>query len=365
MLLFLFMKTPIVFLLALCAQYASAQEADANKILQRAAAYYSNQQVFTIQVENKTRTSIAVDTTRSTTYFFVDRKAGQQVFMAKTNGMLIDGDTQYDIDFSRKQFTVVKKRDKKTYIFDGVYRNYIFNNATGFVAQVGKEPLQLRQTDSSYVLWNLQVAYEFRKDDGSLRRITRLRYDSQTKGISFSELVFSNCITDTMLVKEQIDYAMNIVTNGNNTADKVSPERPKAFDVSMFGNNALFSCNADADSLKGEYVLLDFFFQGCYPCVLSYPSVEELFEDRGMKLSVIGIDSRVDDSSSLKVYAERYKIRYPLIAGVAAKRISEILAVGVWPTFVLLDSKGNVLEYSEGLSEAFFKKVRRKYLEGR
>ena len=101
--------------------------------------------------------------------------------------------------------------------------------------------------------------------------------------------------------------------------------------------------------LKGRVVLLNFWVFTCYNCTNTVPSLVDFdrrYRDDG--LTIIGIHtpefppySGEHDKTKVQQALDRYGIRYPN-AQDNDNRTWNLYAIRYWPSFVLIDRKGNV-----------------------
>src|SRR4030095_5198526 len=101
----------------------------------------------------------------------------------------------------------------------------------------------------------------------------------------------------------------------------------------------------------------------CIPCYKSHPLVNKLYEDRDSNFLIIGIDPVLSDTLHINQFLERFNITHPVIIGEDAFQISQIPGVvNGYPTFLVIDIDGKVLEYWNGHSEKFLRDIEKKYL---
>ncbi len=99
--------------------------------------------------------------------------------------------------------------------------------------------------------------------------------------------------------------------------------------------------------LKGKTVLLDFFTTWCGPCLADAPSLDELYEKYGGKnLEIVGI-SVDEDRSDVEKFLKSHPHEYPIILA-SENAMPRPYQIGVFPTYVIIDSDGNVLSAAEG-----------------
>jgi thiol-disulfide isomerase/thioredoxin len=121
----------------------------------------------------------------------------------------------------------------------------------------------------------------------------------------------------------------------------------------------LYSLNGDKISiseLKGNFVLVDFFYSSCHPCIQAIPTLQALhnkYKNKGLK--VIGIDPYDKDTYDLSRFVSRHGITYPvLLENEDARRKYGIQG---YPTIFLLDKSGKIIYQNMGYNKNLEKEV--------
>jgi len=105
------------------------------------------------------------------------------------------------------------------------------------------------------------------------------------------------------------------------------------------------------EDLRGKVVLMDFWTYGCINCIHMIPVLQQLEEKYGDELVVIGVHSAKfateGDTQNIRQIVQRYGLHHPVINDDEFK-VWQIYGAQAWPTFVLIDPRGNVLASDAG-----------------
>ncbi|HVU12665.1 MAG TPA: thioredoxin-like domain-containing protein [Phototrophicaceae bacterium] len=104
-------------------------------------------------------------------------------------------------------------------------------------------------------------------------------------------------------------------------------------------------------SLRGKIVILDFWTYGCINCIHMFPILQQLEDKYGSALAVISIHSAKFDNEgntqNIREIVERYGITHPVINDNQFV-LWRTYGVNAWPTFYVIDPRGNVLARQAG-----------------
>lgn len=102
--------------------------------------------------------------------------------------------------------------------------------------------------------------------------------------------------------------------------------------------------------LKGELVLIDFFYKSCFPCMKALPVLQSLHEKyNGKGLHVIGVDPIDKNRDDLKTFLQKRGITYNVLTDAEEAAIN--YRVSAYPTLFLIDKKGKIVFVHSGFSE--------------
>ena len=100
----------------------------------------------------------------------------------------------------------------------------------------------------------------------------------------------------------------------------------------------------DFKSLRGKYVLIDFWATWCAPCQADLPVLEEAYakhKDQGFEIVSVSLD---ETSEAVSDYVRQRKISWPQVHnGSSGKDMVDAFAVGAIPANVLLGPDGRVV----------------------
>ena len=99
--------------------------------------------------------------------------------------------------------------------------------------------------------------------------------------------------------------------------------------------------------LKGQLVLIDFFYKSCYPCMQALPALQALsekYKDKGLR--VIGIDPFDTKEDDMGTFLSKRGITYTVL--MDGKDVASSYHVSGYPTMYLVDKTGKIIFVQEG-----------------
>ena len=191
------------------------------------------------------------------------------------------------------------------------------------------------------------------------------KYGAQVKQYFFDEK------GDFENPKEVLDDLEMVLTEYINVADKKEGQRQEKINQELKGK--LIGAKIDMTKMQvflnghveygNQYILLDFFYQGCLPCIKAIPELNRLRASlASSKLLVIGVDPMDSDAGYKDKFIARYNISYPIIDGKAAKGIRVLTLENLhfpYPTMVLITPDGTINRIIEGYSTNDIKDIRK------
>lgn len=96
------------------------------------------------------------------------------------------------------------------------------------------------------------------------------------------------------------------------------------------------------EDLKGNLVLIDFFYKSCYPCMLALPqlqSLHEKYKDKGLK--IIGINPVDKKEDGIASFLAKRGVTYTVLLG--GNDVAKGYRVSGYPTVYLIDETGKII----------------------
>ncbi len=120
-----------------------------------------------------------------------------------------------------------------------------------------------------------------------------------------------------------------------------------AFDLAEFHRDGTEG-QTSLESLKGSYVLLNFWATWCPPCLAEMPTMEAAFQefkDKGFK--VVAISSDEGGASDIAPFMEKLGVTFTILMD-ADKKVSSVYGAHNLPLSFILNPDGEVVAGSEG-----------------
>lgn len=99
--------------------------------------------------------------------------------------------------------------------------------------------------------------------------------------------------------------------------------------------------------MKGEIILLNFWFAACKPCITEIPSLNEL-QKKYKKNKLVVVSVSTDRAGVVEAIAQKYNKQYTVVAD--GKALAERLKVVTFPTSFLIDRQGIIQQVFIGAS---------------
>lgn len=108
--------------------------------------------------------------------------------------------------------------------------------------------------------------------------------------------------------------------------------------------------------LKGKVIVLDFWYRGCFPCLKATPDLMKLQEEFKNDLVIIGINDR-DNKEDVTDYYSYKKNTFYVSTYKTSNHISNSLKITAFPTFIIIDQKGDLVKTEVGFDKSSIRKT--------
>lgn len=106
-------------------------------------------------------------------------------------------------------------------------------------------------------------------------------------------------------------------------------------------------------SLRGKYIMLDFWGSWCGACIKSFPHLKAFYEQHHNKLEIIGIACH-DTKEKWNAAVKRHELPWlHVLNGEGTNDVAELYGVQAYPTYVLIAPDGRVLQWMSDDPDTF------------
>lgn len=106
-------------------------------------------------------------------------------------------------------------------------------------------------------------------------------------------------------------------------------------------------------SLRGKYVLLDFWGSWCHWCIKGMPELKKYYEKYKGKFEIVGVDCN-DTEEKWKAAVKKNQLPWIHVKSEAANSVSSKYGVEGYPTLIIIDPHGNIVKKFLGEDPEFF-----------
>ncbi len=106
-------------------------------------------------------------------------------------------------------------------------------------------------------------------------------------------------------------------------------------------------------SLRGKYVVIDFWGSWCGWCIKGFPDMKEMYSKYSSKLEIVGVACR-DSKAKWEEALAQYQLPWINVLNNDEADLSTRYAVKGYPTKCIIDPKGNIVKIVLGEDPAFY-----------
>ncbi|MBP3565239.1 MAG: AhpC/TSA family protein [Alistipes sp.] len=156
----------------------------------------------------------------------------------------------------------------------------------------------------------------------------------------------------------------NIETAKEKKLKKQRQEESLAQGVNTSTSNfTLFDTNGNTfslSSLRGKWVVLDFWATWCGPCIASMPHLKEYYQKYAGKFEIVGIANQSEEETWVKMVKE---MELPWINVInpqnstKEKDLTNVYGIEGFPTYIILNKEGKIHKEYLGAQPDFYKEL--------
>ncbi|MCO6496297.1 MAG: AhpC/TSA family protein [Chitinophagaceae bacterium] len=126
----------------------------------------------------------------------------------------------------------------------------------------------------------------------------------------------------------------------------------------IISSNTYDKAPFDLKSLRGKYVVLDFWGTWCMPCISGMPKMKEYLDKYKGKMEIVGIAQESDDGTSWREFLNKNKgYRWYQVLNRPEDDYVLKFSVAGFPTKIIIDPQGKIVERFVGEDDAIYNKL--------
>lgn len=367
----------ILFLILSCLYWDLYCQKESYDILVKCEDYYRSKSSGEIEVSSANKNFLKNDTNFYKQIFLYNTKnskVGKLFYRDKTGFSIYKHSTTYYVYTYNDTYYVGENTSDRHLNFlpywdpSSFFKKYFLAIKSGTVRvdyNLEEKYYKLSFSDKK----NWQSSLYIKGDNFSLFRYnetyTDKKFGTQYKDYRMNE---KDVIIDPEIILEELDKITNsfIRTTDENIKEALKEhEKIKNSLISSSINKQELLQALNISQYSNQYILLDYFYQTCLPCIKAIPELNALRSEFDTSLLVItGVDPIAKDAGHVDNFKLRYKVIYPLVDGERAIKIKKISLPGLavrYPTLVLIRPDGIIEYIMEEYSKNHFK-ILRSYL---
>ena len=185
------------------------------------------------------------------------------------------------------------------------------------------------------------------EDESILHEYASAEYKNILKNSDFNNPQYnSDALYDYRNYSQGYTYVLSYDQQQKANREKLLNNPAPTFELPIVGEDK----TAKLEDYKGKWILLDFWFIGCKPCMLLMPEIEKLYSQYHAKgLEIIGIN--VDKNNErLQNFVKEKNLPYPTL-NTEDKSVSKLYGVFGYPTLILINPQQKVIIYKGSINE--------------
>lgn len=292
----------------------------------------------------------------------------RSMFFKRANGKPLAMRSQI-IDFKLNPDEYIRiEGEIKPYVIDYVIKG---NTLSEQSTQFRQQALEILAAETKTTLFLQKLKAEGTNREGirlAQEKLSQIQEDYNNQKLTFALAHPSYEIAASFLNVQNkaniIKYFPALTDKVKQTpAGKLLQERIKAWGQVETGKAApaivsttLAGTAFNLEDLKGKYVVLDFWGSWCGPCISGFPKMKDYYHKYQDRLEFVGI-AYGDREAAWKKAVEKYLLTWPQLLNKQDDNFHIIYAVDKFPTKILIDQAGNLVQIFAGESGEFYQQL--------
>ncbi len=143
------------------------------------------------------------------------------------------------------------------------------------------------------------------------------------------------------------------VNNSEETRAEAPQTNKEELMAPDFTLNDIYGFPLTLSSLRGKYVVLDFWGSWCPWCIKGIPEMRNYYKKYSDKMEIVGIDCN-DTEEKWKAAVAAYDMPWKHVYNPKGSNITQIYGIQGYPTKIVIDPKGVVVNVVVGEDPAFY-----------
>lgn len=107
-------------------------------------------------------------------------------------------------------------------------------------------------------------------------------------------------------------------------------------------------------SLRGKYVILDFWGSWCIWCIKGFPELKKYYQKYADRMEILGVDCG-DTEEKWKQAVAKHELKWKHVYNPRDSKLTEQYAITGFPTKIIIDPEGKIVKTVVGEDPAFYK----------
>lgn len=110
-------------------------------------------------------------------------------------------------------------------------------------------------------------------------------------------------------------------------------------------------------SLRGKYVIIDFWGSWCGPCIVGIPKMKNAYDKYKNKLEIVGVACREKSVDDWKKAVKQHELPWINVYNDKSSSVNVKYGIEAFPTKIVIDPEGTILIRETGEGDGFYTKL--------